>query len=327
MVKWYQLNARRKESSMNLRRRLLFSFACLTSVLVGRSADAEVGFRLHSLDIESEHHSCAVIDVNRDGLPDIISSGWWYEAPHWKRHLVRQVEKIRGRFDDYSQLVMDVNADGWPDFISANYRSQSIYWVENPGAKETIWEKHEIARPGPMETGRLADVNGDGRMDVLPNGVKFAAWWELKRTGDTVNWIKHDLPEELAGHGIGIGDVNGDGRDDLVGTKGWAEAPENRIDDRWVFHADFRLDRDDSVPILVWDVDKDGDQDIVWGRGHNIGLYWLEQSRNADEAHWVRHAIDSSWSQPHSILSNSRRVGCEWGVRWDAIARVARYAV
>jgi hypothetical protein len=25
--------------------------------------------------------------------------------------------------------------------------------------------------------------------------------------------------------------------------------------------------------------------------------------------------------------SNSRRVGCEWGVRWDAIARVARYAV
>jgi hypothetical protein len=28
-----------------------------------------------------------------------------------------------------------------------------------------------------------------------------------------------------------------------------------------------------------------------------------------------------------SPTSNSRRVGCEWGVRWDAIARVARYAV
>ena len=27
------------------------------------------------------------------------------------------------------------------------------------------------------------------------------------------------------------------------------------------------------------------------------------------------------------LVSNSRRVGCEWGVRWDAIARVARYAV
>jgi transposase len=31
--------------------------------------------------------------------------------------------------------------------------------------------------------------------------------------------------------------------------------------------------------------------------------------------------------QSCSAASNSRRVGCEWGVRWDAIARVARYAV
>jgi hypothetical protein len=30
---------------------------------------------------------------------------------------------------------------------------------------------------------------------------------------------------------------------------------------------------------------------------------------------------------PSGLASNSRRVGCEWGVRWDAIARVARYAV
>jgi hypothetical protein len=29
---------------------------------------------------------------------------------------------------------------------------------------------------------------------------------------------------------------------------------------------------------------------------------------------------------PRHLPSNSRRVGCEWGVRWDAIARVARYA-
>ena len=30
-----------------------------------------------------------------------------------------------------------------------------------------------------METGRLFDMDGDGRLDVLPNGQQFAAWWEL----------------------------------------------------------------------------------------------------------------------------------------------------
>ena len=32
---------------------------------------------------------------------------------------------------------------------------------------------------------------------------------------NSVRWTKHDLPQELIGHGIGSGDINGDGRIDL----------------------------------------------------------------------------------------------------------------
>src|SRR5947199_9238815 len=79
---------------------------------------------------------------------------------------------------------MDVNADGWTDIISVNYRSASIFWIEHPGEKiktdpETPWTKHLIDNPGPMETGRLYDIDGDGRLDILPNGTTFAAWYEL----------------------------------------------------------------------------------------------------------------------------------------------------
>lgn len=295
---------------------------------------AQPTFRTHEINPESAFCACAVIDVDQDGKLDIVCGGWWYAAPDWKRHWVRDVEIIGGRYDDFSHLPLDVNADGWTDLVSANYRSRALYWVEHPGPTLGPWTRHVIEVPGPMETARLVDVDGDGQVDVLPNCVRTedgrprAAWWELvrpKHAGDPQpRWIRHELPSEVAGHGIGFGDVNGDGRGDVVGPGGWLEAPPDRRSGRWLWHPEFSLDRDCSIPILVQDVDGDGDGDLIWGRGHNVGLYWLEQitpphdrprtdARRADGADsrgdndrdrrtWIRHAIDTSWSQAHSLL-------------------------
>ena len=268
---------------------------------------SQVHFERHVIDSASTMHSCAAVDINHDGRLDIVTGGHWYEAPgddggDWNKHHVRDVEQIRGRYDDYSCLPVDVNADGLTDIISVNYRSESIYWVQNPGPDSNApWPKHEVAKPGAMETGRLADVDGDGVPDVLPNGVKFAAWWSLVPGREPI-WERHALPQELAGHGVGFGDINGDGRGDVIGRYGWAEAPADRRNDRWQFHAEFELERDASIPILVHDVDSDGHADIIYGRGHHTGLYWLQQIVVDNQRSWVRHAIDTSWSQPHSLL-------------------------
>ena len=290
--------------TMNRQVVCLTSIALLTFPSVPRAQ--EPVFRQHNLNPESTYSACAVMDVNHDGVMDVVSGGWWYEGPGFKRHFLRDVQMIRGRYDDYSNLPMDVNGDGWLDLVSANYRSESIYWVEHPGANLKPWNVHVIAKPGPMETGRLVDVNADGQIDLLPNPVKFAAWWEVIPPAGPESkpqWIRHDLPHEAAAHSVGFGDINGDGRDDIVATRGWLEAPEDRRKGTWRWHADFRLERDAGIPILVFDVDEDGDNDVVWGRGHNIGLYWLEHhpDRPAD-TRWTRHAIDTSWSQPHSLL-------------------------
>ena len=269
-----------------------------------RSAGAEPPrFCTHTINATSEFAACAAIDVNEDGKLDVVSGGFWYEAPSWKQHFLRDVEFIRGRFDDYSHLPIDVNGDNRVDYVSANYRSQSIYWVENAGAEATPWKKHVVDEPGPMETAIMVDVDGDGRNDVLPNGTKFAAWWEVippAEAGAKPTWVRHDLPIEIAGHGVGFGDVNGDGRGDIVGARGWLEAPEDRRAGRWVFHREFSLDSDCSIPMLVVDVDRDGDSDLVWGRGHKFGVYWLEQRQADGERQWLRHTIDSEWSQGHS---------------------------
>lgn len=283
------------------------SAICLMLVTSALSADAAgPQFRRHVIDADSTYAACAVVDVDRDGQLDVISGGWWYQGPDWKRHFLREVEEIRGRFDDYSNLPLDVNADGWTDYVSANYRSKTIYWIEHPGRKLGPWTTHTVARPGPSETARLVDVDGDGQFDLLPNGTKFAAWWEVVRSPQTdgrpFRWVRHELPDKLAGHGIGFGDIDGDGRYDLVGPRGWAKAPKDRRRDRWQWFPEFELHRDGSIPILVYDVDADGDSDIAWGRGHGTGLYWMEQTSANGERTWIFHAIDTSWSQPHSLL-------------------------
>jgi len=318
----------------------LFSFVGFVSFVVSPLLAQQVSFIPHDINPASEYPACAVIDVNKDGKLDIISGGFWYEAPAWKKHFLREVEVIRGRFDDYSNLEMDVNADGWTDIISVNYRSASIFWIEHPGEKiktnpETPWTKHLVDNPGPMETGRLYDIDGDGRLDILPNGTTFAAWYELAPPESRApspqppRFVKHDLPIEIAGHGVGFGDINGDGRGDIVGPHGWLEAPEDRRNGRWQYHAEWDLTRDASIPILVHDVDGDGDNDLIWGRGHRYGLYWLENGGTltnnsvgnalrsvpppaappspqsqapSPQIAWTWRAIDTSWAQPHSIF-------------------------
>ncbi|QDS95323.1 FG-GAP repeat protein [Roseimaritima multifibrata] len=320
--------------------RVSFSIlACCFSI--GARAEDGPGFKVHLLNAESEFSAATAIDINQDGKVDIVCGAWWYEAPHWTKHRFREVPQIRGRFDDYSNLAMDVDRDGLKDIVSANYRSNSLYWCRNPGIDKNgkplpePWSMQIIDRPGASETGRLVDIDGDGHIDVLPNGLKFAAWYEAKipdsaaanaTSSVTVDWQRHDLPSELNGHGIGAGDLNNDGRTDVIGPNGWAEGPSDPRNGRWTWHPEFQLAKDCGLPILVADVDQDGDNDLIWGRGHNVGLYWTEQRSPESEAwsfdesidadnsdlqavhpsllpgRWVTHAIDTSFSCAHTLM-------------------------
>ncbi len=281
-----------------------WAVSCLLALatLSASRAESPATFRVHPINRESTYSAVAAFDVNKDGLTDVFCGGWWYEAPDWKRHFVRDVKQIRGRFDGYSHSLLDVNRDGWTDVVNCNYRSREIYWIEHPGAELGEWTKHVVETPGPMETGRLVDVDGDGRVDLLPNGVKFAAWWELTHDDGKATWQRHELPADVAGHGVGFGDVDGDGRDDIIGPTGFLQAPEDRRRGRWTWRPEFQIHRDCGLPILVHDVDGDGDSDLIWSRGHHFGIYWLEQHQVDGERNWRWHTIDSTFSQYHSLL-------------------------
>lgn len=258
-------------------------------------------FKLHVVNIQSTFSSCAVFDIDHDGDLDIISGAFWYEAPHWKKHFVADVEVIRGRPDGYSHLPFDINADGWIDVVHCNFRSKSIYWLQHPGASLGEWKKHVVSEPGSMETGRLYDIDQDGKLDILPNGWHFNAWFEIIPDAIAPRFVRHEIGEHGAGHGNGFGDINGDGRGDFVGIDGWYEAPSDPRKESWIWHPDFQLGRT-SIPIIVADVDNDKDADLIYAQGHDYGIYWEEQVQSDTLISWQKHLIDSSWSQGHSPL-------------------------
>ena len=290
-------------SGTNLKPRMTgFVFILVAIVLLTPASGQTNGitFRRHVINQQSEYSAAAVIDVNRDGQLDIVCGGLWYEAPTWNQHFVREVEHIRGRFDGYSHLPLDVNQDDWTDVVTVNLRSHSIKWIQNPGSDSGAWKTHTAGHFDNMETGRLIDVDRDGQIDVLPNGTQSAVWWSVER-GNHPRWSQHDLPNEVAGHGIGFGDIDGDGRGDIVGPEGWLKAPLNARTDRWRWNPEFELGSA-SIPILVVDPDDDGDNDVVWSIAHGFGLYWLEQVQVDGKRQWIHHTIDTSWSQCHAPL-------------------------
>ena len=293
---------------------LLFLTACTQN-------NGVVSFAIHPIHEDSKFEAAAIADMNNDGKLDIFCGSYWYEAPEWRRHLVRQQQEINEYYNDFANLPLDVNGDGWMDIINSAFFSRSLFWLKNPGDPGQLFELVEIDRPGPMETAILFDINSDGRMDILPNVSDNPAWYEQHTNSgapESIFWIKHTLPSQAAGHGIGAGDLNSDGRVDIVVRHGWLE--QTGIE--WQWHADFDLGDRPSIPILVHDVDEDDDADIIWGRAHDYGLFWLEQNPESTNLQWVQHLIDSSWSQPHFMLlrdlNNDGKVELLSGKRYRA---------
>jgi len=252
------------------------------------------------INADSKFEAAGIVDVNRDGHLDIFCGGYWYEAPTWKQHFVRQIPEQDEYHNDFANLPYDVDGDGWMDIVNAAWHSQSLFWIRNPGSPGGRFEVVEIDRPGNMETALLSDINGDGLLDILPAINSTPAWFEARLSGKKTSWIKRELPLESKGHGIGAGDIDGDGHSDVVTPHGWLR---QRPGFQWEWCTEFEAAGSTSVPVLVHDVDGDGDTDIIWGMAHDYGLYWLEQSSvEKSKRTWKKHLIDDSWSQVHFLV-------------------------
>jgi hypothetical protein len=283
----------------------------LSGITAGQFQPADpIPFAKHKLD-GGAYESTAVTDINKDGILDIVSGSRWYEGPSWRSHFVRNIPKWDIHFDSLSDIAFDVNQDGYPDIITCFYLDKRVAWYENPRGdwdRKNGWKEHKIATTdGSVEFLFFVDLEKRGHPHALfpnmPSQNNPIIWFDYKFDGGEPRWMRYEVSADGNGHGMGFGDINGDGFIDIVVPSGWYESPREIRNGEWRSHLDFRIipePRSNAAGnIYIYDVDGDGDADILTGAGHDYGVYWWEQIPG-DRINWKVHTIDKTWSQSHS---------------------------
>lgn len=285
----------------------LVGFAFLCSISVARG---QVRFRKIVVDKTFRSEGVAVGDVNHDGRLDILAGDVWYAAPDWKMHEVRPVGQYDGS-KGYSQcfinFAQDVNRDGWVDSIIIGMPGDPCWWYENPKNKPGQWKQRMVVNSACNETPLFVDLLGNGRpvliFAVRPKGQMV--WFSVPNNLEGL-WDMHIIAAspnapgtEKYSHGLGAGDVNGDGRNDVLIIEGWWEAPQDRTKRNWKFHPAELGPK--CADMLVYDVDGDGDNDVITSSAHNYGIWWFEQQPGTGGPQFKQHLIFNEFSQAHAI--------------------------
>jgi VCBS repeat protein/FG-GAP repeat protein len=179
-------------------------------------------------------HGMGVGDVNGDGRADVLTDKGFWEAPKDPRSGPWKFVPANLGPDCAQMYTYDVNADGLPDVLSSSAHGIGIWWYEQRKGRDGVEFIQHLIDDSFSQSHALvmADINGDGipdlvtgkrfwahgpNVDVRPGDPAVLCWFELRRSGGAVKWIRHEIDSDS---GVGtqfvVADMNGDGRADIV---------------------------------------------------------------------------------------------------------------
>ena len=266
-------------------------------------------FEYHQIArIGSKMGQTSLVDVDKDGDLDWIAGCnggtiWWFEykAPDdWVRHTLGQ--KV---LTEVGGTAFDVNGDGWVDQVSGGT------WYRNTGRpREQEFVKYFNGVIEKSHDNVAADMDGDGKLDVVAMSDRSALYWFKIPADPTKKWKGHKIGPAVHGaiDPAGIGDIDGDGDNDVVRTNIWFENLDGK-GTKWVAHENINFGQPGArFPLMtktwVADLDKDGDNDIVEAEGDCISgrVAWLENTDGKGRV-WARHLIAGKSGQDYHSLA------------------------
>ena len=280
----------------------LISSMVLTASAAAADAPSKITFKKVLIDNTFRSEGVAVADFNGDGQADIAAGSVYYAAPDWKMHTIdekpRQYDP-KAYSNSFCNFADDVNGDGWTDLLVVDFPGQQTWWFENPKGSAGPWKRHVATPVTNNESPTYLDLDGDGRRELIFSDGNFQMAYAKPASAEP--WPLTPISEPKApgtakySHGLGVGDVNGDGRSDVLVNQGWWEAPAEATSGLWTFHpADFGPA---CAHMHVYDIDGDGDNDVLNSSAHAYGIWWHEQTEDG----WQTHEIERSFSQTHSL--------------------------
>ncbi|MBM7567226.1 FG-GAP repeat domain-containing protein [Paenibacillus sacheonensis] len=250
------------------------------------------------------------MDVDGDGWTDIITASYWSPTVRWRKNPGVTGEEWQ-TFDigpsvcNETVRFFDIDGCGIPEIFSNAVHDPQQYFkliVDENGRGTGQFETIVIGESAAMHGMGFADINGDGRTDIiLANG-----WLEQPEDPSQRPWKFHaEFDMGLASVPMLGHDVNGDGLMDIIVGQGhdyglhWLE---QRIDENgarsWIKH-EIDMTASQFHDMQMVDIDGDGELELVTGkryRAHNdgdpgafddIGIYYYKIRDGAFEKHII----------------------------------------
>jgi YD repeat-containing protein len=228
-----------------------------------------------------------VNDINGDGAAEIVVSGG-------TQYLIYKCDS-KWNFNNIGQFgisslgfgeLKDFNGDGKADIVTNDFGdTETIYIAYSTGSGFSSYSSTGLSFNRYNEAPYYADVNGDGKTDVLKyNSVYKTIYISLSKGSSFENWRSQGVSYyvEYENGQIQFADVNGDGKDDLVAVgsiDGYiyiALSKGNKFDEQWTWYSNKTIIKNDEQnSVFFADMNDDGINDLVKESksGHTLTVY------------------------------------------------------